>query len=303
MRFRLGVVVAAVAAVLGIAAGCGNPSGVDGNLLDDWRQIAVPAAFVPDAGTCHRANFARVGARDAYEKVDCEEQHRSETVYVGTYPDPAAQAPAPPSEDSPAARAAYRTCDLETSRYVGRQWRTARLWVGVTHPSEAAWTGGARWFRCEVLEISSIEDDGDLVQRIGTLKDALEDPASDLLLTCYKIELDPAGAIQTMPPANCGTRHNAEFVGIWYAKDLDYPKDDKGWRAFHDGCRALVASYVDVPNDKDLQYRTGVISLPGSADVWALGDYGVRCYLWLDGADLTSTLKGKGAKTLPIQYK
>ena len=30
---------------------------------------------------------------------------------------------------------------------------------------------------------------------------------------------------------------------------------------------------------------------------------GVRCYLWLDGVKLTSTLKGKGTKSLPIQYK
>ena len=46
-----------------------------------------------------------------------------------------------------------------------------------------------------------------------------------------------------------------------------------------------------------------MVSLPGGADVWALGDHGVRCYLWLDGAALTSSLKGKGAKSLPVQYK
>ena len=58
-----------------------------------------------------------------------------------------------------------------------------------------------------------------------------------------------------------------------------------------------------MPDDEDLQYRTGVVSLPGGEDVWALGDRGVRCYLWLDGAELTTSLKGKGAKGLPIQYK
>lgn len=303
MRFRLGVAVAAMAAVLGLAGGCGNPGGVDGNLLDDWQQITVPAAFSPDAGTCHLATFARVGTRDAYEKVDCKLRHRSETVYVGTYPNPAAQASAPPVEDSAAERAAYRTCDLETTRYVGGPWRTARLWIGVTHPAAAAWTGGARWFRCEVLEISSIEDEGGLVQRAGTLKDALEDPASDLLLTCYKIQLDSAGAIQTMPPANCGAKHNAEFVGIWYAGKLDYPTTAALWDRFHDGCRKLIAAYVGVPDDANQQYRTGVVSLPGGEDVWALGDKGVRCYLWVDGAALTSSLRGKGVKGLPIQYK
>jgi hypothetical protein len=303
MRYRLGVAVAAALAVLGLAAGCGHPGGVDGNLLNGWQQLSVPTGFTPGTSTCHLANFAQVGTRAAYEETDCALRHRSETVYVGGYPGPAAEASAPPADDSAGARAAYRTCDLKTTQYVGAPWRTARLWIGVTHPSAAAWAGGARWFRCEVLEISSIEDDGGLVQRVGTLRDALQDPASDLLLGCYAIRLDAAGAIRTMPAANCGTRHNAEFVGVWYAGGLDYPKTDALWQKFHAGCRQLVASYVGVPNDADQRYRTGVVSLPGGADVWKLGDHGVRCYLWVDGVTLTASLRGKGADGLPILYK
>ena len=173
----------------------------------------------------------------------------------------------------------------------------------MTQPTAAAWTGGARWFRCDVLEISSIEDDGDLVQRVGTVKDTLADPTSSLLLSCYTIKLDQAGAIDTMPASTCGAKHNAEFVGIWYAGDLAYPKNDDQWVAFHDGCRKLIATFADVPDDADLQYRAGVVSLPGGEDVWGLGDHGVRCYLWLDGTVLTSSLKDKGADGLPIQYK
>jgi len=303
MRYRLGVAVAAVLAVLGLATGCGNPAGVDGNLLNNWQQLVAPTGFTPAAGTCHLASFAQVGTRASYEETDCKLRHRAETVYVGNYPSPAADASAPPATDSAGARTAYRTCDLKTTQYVGAPWRTARLWIGVTHPSAAAWTGGARWFRCEVLEISSIEDDGGLVQRTGTLKDALEDPASDLLLTCYAIKLDSAGAIKTMPAASCGVKHNAEFVGIWYAGELGYPEKDTMWGKFHDGCRELIALYVGVPDDANQQYRTGVVSLPGGDDVWALGDHGVRCYLWVDGAALTSSLHGKGVKGLPILYK
>ena len=62
-------------------------------------------------------------------------------------------------------------------------------------------------------------------------------------------------------------------------------------------------TYVGVPADANQQYRTGVVSLPGAADVWALGDHGVRCYLWVDGVTLTSSLEGKGAKGLPILYR
>jgi hypothetical protein len=174
----------------------------------------------------------------------------------------------------------------------------------VTHPSAAAWTGGSRWFRCDVLEISSIEDDGGLVQRTGSLRDALQQAASPLLLTCYAVQMDTNGAIGTMPDASCAAKHSAEFVGVWYAGvAAAYPKTDAQWATFHTGCRKLIATYVGVPDDPDLQYRTGVVSLPGGEDVWALGDHGVRCYLWVDDATLTSSLKGKGPTALPIQYK
>jgi hypothetical protein len=292
-----------VGALLLALAGCANPGGVDGNLTDGWGAISTPTGFTPEPGACHLANFANVGTRATYEEVDCDLKHRTETVFVGEYADPAAQADAPPADDSAGARAAYRTCDQKTSAYVGAPWRTGRFWIGVTHPSPAAWGGGARWFRCEVLEISSIEDDGGLVMRLGTVKGALAVGGSGLKLGCYAIALDSNGAISTMPGVSCGAKHNAEFVGVWDAGDEAYPKDDKQWAVFHDGCRKLIATYAKVPDDADLQYRTGVVSLPGGEDVWQLGDHGVRCYLWLDGAVLTTSLKGAGAKGLPVQFK
>lgn len=302
LRTRLAVTVAAGLLTMA-AAGCGAPGGVDGDLTDDWGTIGTPTGFTPVANTCHLANFAVVGARATYEEVDCALKHRTETVYVGAYGNPAAEADSPPAEGSAGSRAAYEVCDEKATEYVGGPWRTARLWVGVTHPSAAAWTGGARWFRCELLEISSIEDDGGLVMRLGSLRDALAAGGSDLLLTCYAIKLDDAGAVDTMPAASCTAEHNAEFVGVWDAGDRSYPKESDDFTAFHDGCRTLIADYADVPDDKDLQYRAGVISLPGGEDVWALGDRGVRCYLWVDGAELTSSLKGRGTKSLPVQYE
>ncbi|HET6529816.1 MAG TPA: septum formation family protein [Actinoplanes sp.] len=302
LRTRLAVTVG-LSALVASMAGCGNPGGVDGNLVNNWAAIGAPTGFTPAAETCHLANYTVAGTRDTYEEVDCAFKHRTETVHVGAYPDPAAEADAPPAAGSAGARAAYRICDAETTEFVGAPWRTGRLWIGVTHPSPAAWTGGARWFRCEVLEISSIEDDGGLVLRTGSLRDALTDDTSPLRLACYAVQLAADGAIGTMPATSCAREHNAEFVGVWTAKDLPYPAKDGDWATFHDGCRTLIASYVGVPDDADLQYRTGVVSLPGGEDVWALGDRGVRCYLWLDGAKLTASLKGKGAKALPIQYE
>lgn len=301
LRTRLGIMASAVLLVL--LAGCGNPGGVDGDLTNGWGPMAPATGFVPNPGTCHSANFATVGARSTYEEVACDLPHRTETAYVGTYDSPAADADEPPADGSAGARAAYAVCDDQTTSYVGGPWRTARLWIGVTHPTAAAWSGGARWFRCEVLELSSVEDDGGVVQRAGSLKGALAGGKSNLLLSCYAIQLGSSGAIQNMPPVACSAKHNAEFVGIWDAGDVGYPKKEPDWTRFHDGCRKLIAGYVGVPDDADLQFRTGVVSLPGGEDVWALGDHAVRCYLWLDGAALTGSLKGKGPKSLPVQYK
>ncbi|HEU0040775.1 MAG TPA: septum formation family protein, partial [Jiangellaceae bacterium] len=269
-----------------LGGGCARPGGVDGDLTNGWAAMVPATGFEPGTGTCHGANFDPIGARATYDEIDCNLPHRTETVYVGTYPSPAADADEPPADGSAGAKAAYQACDEKTTDYVGGQWRDARLWIGVTRPTSAAWSGGARWFRCEVLQLASVEDDGGLVERSTALRNALADNASEIRLGCYAVAVDRTGAIGGMPPAACNSKHNAEFVGVWTAKDLNYPKNDADWAKFHDGCRGLIATYANVPNDKDLQYRTGVISLPGDDDVWALGDYGVRCYMWLDGVEL-----------------
>jgi hypothetical protein len=302
-RRRWRVAAALSLLTLALAGGCGNPAGGDGDLIDGWAAIGAPTGFTPTAETCHLANFSTFGSRATYEEVDCTLKHRTETVYVGTYPSPAADAMEPPAQASAGAQAAYRTCDAKTDAYVGAPWRTARLWIGVTEPTRAAWTGGAHWYRCEVVVSSSVEDDGGLVKRVGTLRNALKEPESPLLLTCYRVLLDKEGEIGTMPATSCAGRHNAEFVGVWDAGTLAYPETTKQWDKFHDGCRSRIASYVGVPDDADLKFRSGVISLPGGDDVWALGDRGVRCYLWLAGTTLTASLKGKGSKAMPVQYQ
>jgi len=302
LRIRLGIM-ATLSAVLLSAAACGKPGGVDGDLTNGWGPMAAATGFRPAAGVCHGATFNEVGARGTYEEIDCNLRHRTETVFVGAYESPAADADEPPADGSAGARSAYQVCDDQTTTYVGGPWRTARLWIGVTHPTAVAWSGGARWFRCEVLELSSIEDDGGLVERVGSLREALAGSASDLFLRCYAVRLGSADAIDTMPSVACSAKHNGEFVGVWDAGALAYPKDDAGWAKYHDGCRTMIASYAAVPDDQDLEYRTGVISLPAGDDVWALGDHKVRCYLWLDGAALTGSLKGKGVQSLPVQYK
>ena len=226
---RTGVAAALAIVLTAILAGCGAPAGVDGDLTDGWSAMAAPTGFTPPAGACHASGFDEVGTRSAYEQVDCDQAHRTETVAVGAFTGDLATAAAPPASGSAGARAAYQDCDARAVAFVGADWRTARLWLGVVQPSPAAWTGGARWYRCDLVEVTSIEDDGDLVDRTGSLRSALTDRASPLRLTCYGIQLDAAGSIDTMPRRSCTAVHNAEFVGVWTAGELPYPRTGAPW--------------------------------------------------------------------------
>jgi hypothetical protein len=106
-----------------------------------------------------------------------------------------------------------------------------------------------------------------------------------------------------MPAVDCRKGHNAEFVGVWKAPDMSYPAKAGDWTRFYAECRTLVAKYAGVPDDGDLQYRTGVVALPDGPDEWNAGNRGVRCYLWLSGRTLTRSLKGAGTSGLPINIQ
>jgi hypothetical protein len=59
---------------------------------------------------------------------------------------------------------------------------------------------------------------------------------------------------------------------------------------------------VGLPDDGDLQYRTGTVVVPGGQDDWQAGNRGVRCYLYVSDKTFTRSLEGAGAKALPIRY-
>lgn len=282
--------------------GCGLPEGVDGELTNSWQSIPEPSPFVPPAEVCHPGDFAETAYLSSYSPVDCATPHRVETVHVGTFAAATAEATEPPTQDSAEIRAAYAECDTRTTEYVGADWRLGRLWVGVAVPSPAAWDGGARWFRCDVTEVTNVEDNGGTASRTASLRDALAEP-SPLHLTCYAVRNDSNGAIDTMPAEACDKPHNAEFAGVWQAPDIPYPTQDRDWQQFHTECRKVIGRYAGVPLDDNLQFRTGVISLPGGAAEWAAGNRGVRCYLWLNERNVTRSLKGAGTEGLPIQYE
>ena len=125
---------------------------------------------------------------------------------------------------------------------------------------------------------------------------------SDLAHGCFKVTLDAGENISEMEPLSCAEPHQAEFVGVWTASGTTLANLQDNSDRKHTECRKVVADYVKVPKDGDLQYRTGTIALPPEQEAWEAGDRGVRCFLWFGDRKLTRSLKGAGTKGLPINY-
>ncbi|PZF99235.1 septum formation family protein [Micromonospora deserti] len=295
MRRWWTAVAAGAAATLALA-GCGAPAGTDADLTDDWPAPAAAQAFVPAAGVCHHG-LQDVGYLTAYHPVDCAQSHRAETVHVGTLTGAAADRSTPPPAGSPGMRAARAECDREINKVVGADWRSGRLGVTVVLPSPPAWSGGARWFRCDLSEYTSL-DETSAKARTSSLKGALTGPAP-LAHRCFnpKVSKDD---VREMVAISCTSRHHAEFVGVWQAPDTSYDAFTRDTLKVHRACRTLIAKYVKVPDNGDLQYRAGSIFYHPYEREWRNGNRGVQCFLWVSDRALTRSMKGAGTKGLPI---
>lgn len=300
MRVRRAVtlVVAAVAAGAVLAA-CGAPGGLDGDLTDDWAALPPAGPFTPAAGVCQVADFTDTVSLAAYAPVDCAVPHRVETVHVGALPGTRATAPATGSTEL---RGAFAECDTRAAGYVGDDWRAGRLRLAVALPTAPGWAAGARWFRCDLSELNTVEAAATVVTRTGSLRDALKGP-SPLRLGCQRARSGRGAGVQELVPVECPAVHEAEFVGVWKAPDRPYPTRDVDWLPLYAGCRSVLARYVGVPDDTRLRFRSGVVVRPPGPGRWRVGDRGVRCYLWLSDRTVTASLKGGGPAALPVRTK
>jgi hypothetical protein len=287
------------AAVLTLMAGCSLPEGVDGALTDDWPAAQAPQVWSPKAGDCHRANVPEVVTLLEYRPIACGEQHAVETVHVGTFTGEHAARDTVPPLGSNAHRAAFGECVTKTTEYLGDDFRTGRVWLQVGLPSGNAWTGGARWFHCDVWEYAN-DDEWDVeVSRDGSLRDSLRGDRP-LGFGCFAVT-EKSDEIENMEPVACDKPHNAEFVGIAIAKDVRYPTDEKAqWEVMGKLCWGQVAAYAGLKNDSSLSYRADLIYQNLGQRQWDRGNRGVRCYLYLD-KNVTKLMKGAGPSAFPTR--
>jgi hypothetical protein len=287
--------VTTLAVITLLASGCTpEVSGVDLDLTDDWAALPAGEPFKPAVGSCHKAKYAETGTLGAYDPVSCASDHYGETVHVGQFTGPAAEGSSAPNVSTEIMNTAFAECDKEATAYVGQEWRNGRLSLKVTVPGSQAWSGGARWFRCDLNELTNVTEDPEWVQRKASLKGSME-PA--LRLGCFS-QSGSGDTIKDLPEVDCAKEHNAEYTGSFIAPaNKSYPKETAEWSYFHDQCRNTVAQFVGISRDAAGKY--GVISWPYRRDAWAGGDRGVRCFLWLDKKSMTGSAKDSGGKNLP----
>lgn len=291
-----------------LLAGCALPDGVDADLVGGWAGMPEPVGFVPEAEVCHDDQFRDNVTLSGYEPVPCDQRHVLDTVHVGRFDGEAADRSTPPPPGSPEMRTAYQECDSAATDYLGADHRHGRLWLGVALPTRYAWDGGARWFRCDLGVWRDHESRPELVRHDVELRGALAE-RSEVSLGCYApiVASDEDDGsedefIEEMKPVRCSDPHSAEFVGVWTAPDTSFPDLDNedDWLRVHRECRSLVADYVGVPDDGDLEYRTGTIVTGLAEWEWEAGDRGFRCYLWLSDREFNESLKDAGTSGLPL---
>jgi hypothetical protein len=277
-----------------LTAGCSAalPAGVDGELTDDWPVPAPAAPFRPVAAECHEALAETVAARD-HHPVGCAELHVAETYLVGS----AADASVVPAPGTPQAVAAFQDCSRAADTFLDGSWRTARVAVRVVWPTRAGWSGGARWFRCD-LSTADLDGQGG-TSRTGSLAGALAGP-SPLRLACFDPAVDD-GTVTTMRAVPCGSAHRAEFAGLWRAPDVSYADLETDTRRSAAGCRSVIARFARLPDDSDMQYRSGWISYNPTRTEWLSGERRVRCFLYFARRTVTRSLKNAGPAALPVR--
>jgi hypothetical protein len=276
-----------------LLAGCSGapPPGTDGDLTDDWAALTAPAPFRPVVGECHEA-LAATAPLSEHRPVDCAELHVAETYPVGT----ATDADVVPAAGTAGARAAFQECSERAADFLGGSWRSARVAVQVVWPARTGWAGGARWFRCDVTTADL--DGQSRTSRTGTLAGELAG-ASPLKLGCFNPTVD-GETVTTMRPVRCDETHRAEFAGLWKAPEITYAALESGTARAAAGCRTVIAKFARLPDDADMQYRTGWISYNPTRTEWLSGERRVRCFAYFAKRTFTRSLRDAGPGVLPV---
>ncbi|MGL5823492.1 MAG: septum formation family protein, partial [Nocardioides sp.] len=158
--------------------GCGREQ--QGENVDP-RQVDSVAP--PEVGACRSISPADLAnASNASPVVPCAEEHTAETIHVEQLPDEYRDAD---YEDATLAVFAAKTCTPRFTSFLGADestgMRTILAWSWF-RPSQAAWSDGARWFRCDV--VGGTAASAALVDLPATTKGLFADGPRDKWMAC-----------------------------------------------------------------------------------------------------------------------
>jgi hypothetical protein len=278
----------ALTALSGCAADL--PDGVDGDLTNGWRPLPAAVQFRPADGVCH-AKLVETAPQETDDSLPCSERHVAETFAVGELTGATTM-----TSSGDGLPQAYAGCTKQAAAFLGGDWRTGWLIMQPVLPGAAGWQGGARWYRCDATETSPV--DGRLVSRTGSLNGSMR-AGGKLRMSCANPTID-GEQVSEMHPVACGSKHTAEFAGLWTTKYRSSSQVTSA--AMAKGCDATIAGFAGIPDDADIESRVGWLGFPPDDTSWQLGDHAVRCFLWLNGEKMTGSYRNAGTAKLKIHY-
>jgi Septum formation len=267
--------------VLGVAAlalaGCA-PAGTDGNLTNGWAAFPAAKTPTPVVGACYPAAYQPTWKGDFSSAVDCATKtHETETVFVGGFTGADADGSAPPAAGSDGRRSAFAQCVAAAHDYLGGDWTDAKLTLGLVVPDDAAWHGGARWYRCDVEQYK----DSALQTRAteGSVKGGLTG-ARPLAITCITVTDDGKGSVTGWTDVSCDQPHNGEYAGSYTASDAPWPSDvNTRHNLAKSGCESMVAQFLGFSGTTFQSTYLGWLAAGFEEDRWTAGDRTERCYV------------------------
>ncbi len=222
-----------------LAAGCGADA-----------DPQVTTEDMPALGACRVLTPADVAEpSNSTTAVDCGTDHTAETYAVGSLPSRFADVE---YDDRGLGAYAYKTCASAFMKFLGADeslvMRTVLSWAWF-RPSEAAWDGGSRWYRCDV--IGGGEQSASYVDLPKSAEGILLGRPDDQWLVCVDGESVDAGA--KIPCSEAHAWRAVTTIKLGEAAD-DYPGDRLAEVRTRDFCSDSVGAWLNYPVDYDFGY-------------------------------------------------
>jgi hypothetical protein len=279
----------AAGAMMCALAGCAQlPKGVDGDLTNGWAPMPAAVQFRPQAGTCH-PDLVQTGTVDNWAPVPCTGPHMTETIAVADLAKAAGTPVAGQAE-------AFTECAKRATAFLGADWRTGWVVLQPVLPGKGAWSGGARWYRCDLAESSPV--DGRLIRRESTLRGTVR-AGGPLRMACANPTIRK-DVVTEMHPVACTAGHTAEFAGLFDTTSRN--SSDLSGDDLARGCDATIAKFAGLSPGDSVASRVGWLGFPPDDTAWQMGDRAIRCFLWLNGEAMTGSYRNAGPGKLKIHY-